>query len=133
MFLCVEWSIGCTCKDKETKLYHIYDDHIKLMSPFSFKNVLMQILLVSPAYWFNQQISWSQERKYFEQYWLTDQDKAFSSILLQAIIACYHLPFFKIILNFVYFCPNFHVFPFLPFLKTLLPYFLKYWTYALTI
>ena len=37
-----------------------------------------------------------------------------SSSLLHAIITCNHLPFLKIFLNFVHFCPNFQIFsPFL--------------------
>ena len=37
-------------------------------------------------------------------------NRAFSSSLLNAVIARSHLPFFKIFLNFVYFCPNFQIF-----------------------
>ena len=41
---------------------------------------------------------------------------SFSSSWLNAIIACNHLPFFKIFSNFVLFCPNFQIFcPFSPF------------------
>ena len=43
--------------------------------------------------------------------------KAYSSSLLHAIIAHSHLPFLKILWNFVYFCPNFQIFfPFSTFL-----------------
>ena len=42
--------------------------------------------------------------------------RAFSSCLLRAIIARNHLPFFKILSNFVHFCLNVQIFcPFLPF------------------
>ena len=62
--------------------------------------------------------------------------RAFCSSLLCAIIACSHLPFFKIFSNFVHFCPNFQIFcPFLPILNIFMPFFalfLKYYTHALT-
>ena len=44
--------------------------------------------------------------------------------LLHAIIACNHLPFFKICSNFAHFCPNFqNILPFLPFLNIFLLFF----------
>ena len=44
------------------------------------------------------------------------ENRAYSSSLLRAIIARSHLPFFKILSNFVHFCPNFQIFcRFLPF------------------
>ena len=50
--------------------------------------------------------------------------RAFSSSLLRAIIARNHLLFFKIFLNFVYFCRNFQIlYIFLSFLNILLPFF----------
>ena len=39
-----------------------------------------------------------------------DGKRAFSSSLLRAIVAHSHLPFFKIFLNLVHFCPNFQIF-----------------------
>ena len=36
--------------------------------------------------------------------------KAYSSSLLHMIIACNHLPLFKIFSNFIHFCPNFQIF-----------------------
>ena len=43
--------------------------------------------------------------------------RAFSSSLLHAIMACNHLPFFKIFSNFVHFCTKFQIFcPFCSFL-----------------
>ena len=36
--------------------------------------------------------------------------RAFSSSLLHVIIACNHMPFFKLFSNFVHFCPNFQIF-----------------------
>ena len=36
--------------------------------------------------------------------------RAHSSSLLRVIITCDHLPFFKIFLNFVHFCPDFQIF-----------------------
>ena len=41
------------------------------------------------------------------KYW---QDRAFSNNFLRTIIACNHLSFFKIFLNFVHFCANFQIF-----------------------
>ena len=57
------------------------------------------------------------------------EKKAYSSSLLRAIIACNHLPFFKIFSNFVRFCPNLQkVYPFQNFFAL----FLKNLTHALT-
>ena len=39
-----------------------------------------------------------------------DGKRAFSSSLLRAIVACNHLPFFKIFSNLVHFYPNFQIF-----------------------
>ena len=61
----------------------------------------------------------------FSEAWLVN--RAYSSSLLRAIIACNHLPFFKIFSNFVHFCPNFQIF--CPFLAL----FLKNRTHALTL
>ena len=52
--------------------------------------------------------------------------RAFSSILLCAIIPHNHPPFFKIFPKFVHFCPNFPIFcPFFPFLNIFLPFLQK--------
>ena len=67
----------------------------------------------------------------FQRFWdinsWLDNIRAYSSGLLRAIIACNHLPFFKIFSNFVHFCPNFQIFS--PFFAL---FFLKNRTHALT-
>ena len=56
-------------------------------------------------------------------------NRTYSSSLLHAIIACNHLPLFKIFSNFVHFCPDSQIFcPFFPvehFLSFFCPFFWK--------
>ena len=48
--------------------------------------------------------------------------RAYSSCFMHAIVACMRLPFFKLLSNFVHFCPNFQIF--CPF-HSFLPFFWK--------
>ena len=59
--------------------------------------------------------------------------RAFSSSLRRAIVACNHLPFFKIFSNFVHFCKKFsNILPFFNIFLSFFALFLKNRTHALT-
>ena len=78
-------------------------------------------------------VKWTVNKQYAKIQKYRYKNRAFFSSLLHVIIACSHLPFFKIFSNFVRYCPNFQMFcPFLPFFNILFVFFALFSFFALS-